>query len=300
MDRLEVEQLFHHERWAEFVRAARKAMVPGWKEPVHWWTMLARAYRKLGKRPEAKRALETGVERYPRHALCHAFLGTWLARESAGKPEVRKQALRHWRRAVKFDGDTFAHLGEEAAVLEALPPNAPYPPVKERVLRYVSALKASGLFEDLSVDQVVRQAIDDLGTDVVYEARSDLESFLSLERHRYLESDWRYSARDVLADASKLLEPHEVVLRFEREGVPGRAGNRTVEFTVDGKSHKCKVKGVDDLARALNRRLKASKSRHRLYQMTRSKMDDQYEFLLLRPAEAAALRKRKLIAIELP
>jgi hypothetical protein len=262
--------------------------------------MLSRAYKQLGMRRAAKQALLTGVERHPKEALCHGILGTWLAQESAGRPELRQQAVKHWKLAARFNAATWGHLDEEISLLQALAPDDHYPPVPTRVLRYVESLKAIGLFENLTVEQVVKLAIDSLGAESLRERRSRLEGIVSLDRRRYVASDWRYDACDVLEHVALLLEPRGVALVFEDESEIDGRGAREVRFSLAGRSRKIRARGVDELARAINDGLARIKAAHRLYELTRSRRDDHYEFLLLRAGEAAAARRGRLMGLALP
>jgi len=300
----DAEEMYHKEQWAEFIDAAEREIATGWKEPCHWWTMLAHAYRKLGKRAEARKALESGVQRHPDEALPHAFLGTCLAGESAGKPEVRQEAIRLWNLALKKQEgrhSTFDHLRKEILVLKALPEAEPYPPVSKPVRKYLVDLKECGLFENLTVEEVLSRAIDELGSDVVHDKRRGIrESLLCLDTPRYLFSDWRYAAGELLGDVSRLLAPHRVQLAFERETDPDKDGVRNVTFSIAGESREHTVDAADAVVRAVNERLVVREAPVRFYQMNKNEGSDGYWFLLLRPTEAAAIKQKKLVDIDLP
>ncbi|MCE9581944.1 MAG: hypothetical protein K8T20_05455 [Planctomycetes bacterium] len=299
---IDIENLYFKERWSDFIKAAESSMASGWEEQAHWWTMLSHAYAKIGKRVEAKRCLERGVERHPNEPVCHAFLGTWLATESTGHPEIRSEAIRRWKTALDLESktmfSTFRPLREEITALEKLPISDPYPPVKKRVVSYVSKLKSAGLFENLSVKDVLRMAIEELGASLVQAKGEELESFVILDRSRYRACDWRFSAEDLLTEVAPTLLAHGAIVKSLSESDAAEDGSRTVSFSVGTHQYSCQIEGADELLRAVNKALKAANTPVNFYHMRRSKFDDGYEFLLLRDSEAMILMDEKLVSLD--
>lgn len=85
----EVEAHYHSKRWREFIDPATHDIESGWREPHNWWAMFSKAHEALGDHAAAESALRRGIERHPEEPLCHAFLGTQLARRSVGDAAAR-------------------------------------------------------------------------------------------------------------------------------------------------------------------------------------------------------------------
>ncbi|MCC6740196.1 MAG: hypothetical protein IT452_14210 [Planctomycetia bacterium] len=295
------EEFYAREQWSEFISAAETKIAAGWSEPAHWWTMLANAYQRLGRRDDVKRALETGVRRHPTKAVCHAFLGTYLAEESAGKPDLRELAILHWRKAIELerrDGfSTFDHYQKEIDLLLRMASADTYPPVRRSVRDYVAKLKDAGFFREYTESEVLARAQREFGADLLRAKGADLESYAELDPSRHLSCDWRFSALDLLQEASNLVGSR--VLGFEKrsEGEPAPDGVRSVTFMAAGAEHTIQGEAADDFLAALNEILRKVGVDSRIYKMSRCEGSDGYEFLVLNSEEAAALQRQRLIRI---
>ncbi|GEM_PF-4688597 len=307
----EVEAHYHAKRWREFIDAVTHEVDSGWKEPHNWWAMVSRAHESLGDLAAAEGALRRGIERHPDEPLCYACLGSMLAGRSAGDATTRQEALVHWREALRRQGiphggsgmreSTFSYLREEIPVLEGLALDDRYPPVSPEVEKAVSGLKACGLFEDRTVAEVLWEARRTFGDRIVVRpGRRPYDTFLTMDARRYLGSDWRYAAEDVLADAAALLRPHGVEIEFRSETEPDEEGNRKVAFSMQGIAREATVDSVAALVRVVNGGLTELGAAYRFFQLRQAEQDDQYDFLLLAPSEADAIRNAKLFSIDLP
>lgn len=298
---MDIEELYDQGRWAQFVRACQQEIDSGWKEQPEWWTMLAFAYDKLSNPSEALRCLETGVARHPKAAVCHAFYGTRLAEESAGKPEMRAKAIRHWRVALELERkegySTFNDLQQEIEVLSALKRTEVYPPVSDRVRSYVGKLKAAGLFSDLGVDAVLAMAGQEVGQSLLTAKGKALETFVQLDSTRHLDCDWRFSALNLLKQAAKMLAGDGLTLKTLSETKPDEKGRRKARFVVGSKTLSCDGILADEFLLCLNEILAEIGIPKRFFRMRRSNEDDGYEFLLLTKQEARELRTKKLVDI---
>lgn len=305
---LDLERLFLNGRWSELADASHRYLAKHEADaPVQVFTMYSHALSKTGRRREVAGILKLGIRRYPKEPLCYAVLGSHLATISTADPELRREAIAFWRKAMELQKGTFEatfdYLAEEIDVLEKLAPEAPYPTVGPVIRGVVDDLKDGGLFAEWSSEEVVQSIIDDLGAGDVRHARRksiDYRGLLGLDKKRCYTSDWRFSAKEVLERLSAISETRGISIVCMDESEVSKEGERNVEFAVGSAKWRGRVSDVSSLVVPVNRCLLRLESSRVFYEVDKGQEPELFTFLFVAEGEASRLRKLRLFELDLP
>jgi tetratricopeptide (TPR) repeat protein len=292
-------------KYEEALRAGKELLERFPQERVEGvWAALAQSYQGLKRVQEAESALAEGARRYPGSAVYAFMTGDLFARTSAGNPQRRQAAILNWKNALQIQAtaempvSTYDFLKEEIEALSTLSVEREYPPVHPRVVGVLEQMQACGLFEGRTPLEVATElaAIAPWIVRPSKDGSINIADLLHAESNRYLFVDWRFSAEEVLKEATS--QAHEPAIQVTDVSDTYRwLGYRTVSFKLHGSDVRKTVGGATGLIYLLNSRLRKLGQKRMYWQAWKWTFESCCHFLLMSDEEMRKLRSLKLLPL---